>query len=416
MDERRTSKTTIQHVLLGLNFLVTTRALCDNAESFLFVATRVLSGIIKWKTTKGCKLMLIRKKSVLSSVLIALIVEICALLGPTPFRQNVSADISSVSVTPMIEGSDVTDRFQLIVKPGQTRKITVSFTNFGSSPITLAVVPRNAATSGEGKIVYSRDVSAGDSKLRYAFKDITKRKYVKMDPQQTKDVTFTLKIPQEKFIGLLMGGLYIYDQQQGEAAGTVAVPVWLTETNRAVGGSLVLTGIETDAINQQPYVFVNLANTQPGIMKNVVVHMKIQRKGILEWMNLGLKPMTADLNYDNVAPNSIMPVGFNQKQTPIKAGKYVVDGTAKTGKTKWKFGGTFNISKAQADKVNKASKNLIYDYTWAYLLGILALFILIIIVVLFIHRSLRYKPRHLATRTATRQRRQKQAPNRKKGR
>ncbi|MFT8412630.1 MAG: DUF916 domain-containing protein [Schleiferilactobacillus perolens] len=123
--------------------------------------------------------MLIRKKSVLSSVLIALIVVICALLGPTPFRQNVSADISSVSVTPMIEGSDVTDRFQLIVKPGQTRKITVSFTNFGSSPITLAVVPRNAATSGEGKIVYSRDVSAGDSKLRYAFKDITKRKYVK---------------------------------------------------------------------------------------------------------------------------------------------------------------------------------------------------------------------------------------------
>jgi hypothetical protein len=259
---------------------------------------------------KGVQVML-RKKSLFESVLIAVIAVAFTFFGPSPINHHVFADISSVSVTPMIEGSDVTDRFQLIVKPGQTRKITVSFTNFGSSPVTLRVVPRNASTSDNGKIVYSQPASAGDNKLRYAFKDMIKQRTIKLDSQQTKDVDFTIDVPKEKFIGLIMGGLYIYDDQQGEGAGTVAVPVWLTETNQAVGGSLVLAGIETDAVDQQPYLYVKLSNTQPGIMKNVVVHMKIRRNGFLEWMNLGLKPMTADLIYKNVAPNSVIPIAFN---------------------------------------------------------------------------------------------------------
>lgn len=312
---------------------------------------------------------------------------------------RVSADVSNVSVTPMIEDSSVTDRFQLIVKPGETRRVTVSFTNFGSNVITLAVVPRNASTSDDGKIVFSHDVSAGDNKLQFAFKDMTARRTVRLEPQQTKDVSFTIKVPKSPFIGMIMGAFYVYDQQAGPAAGSVAVPVWLTQTNKAVGGTLLMAGISTNAVDQQPYLYVNLSNTQPGIMKNVVVHMSIRRNGFMEWLNLGLKPMTADLKYDTVAPNSRIPVAFNQKQTPIKAGNYVVEGTAQTGKTKWKFGGTYSISQAEADKVNKASKNLVYDYTWAYLLGIIGLVVLIVVVLLLIHFQLRYRPRHLRTRS-----------------
>lgn len=310
----------------------------------------------------------------------------------------VSADISNVSVTPMIEDSSITDRFQLIVKPGQRRKVTISFTNFGSLPLTLRAVPRNASTSDQGKIIFSQVVSAGDNKLQFAFADMTDAQTIRLDAQQTKDVTFTIKAPNSPFIGVIMGGIFVYDASQGAQTGSVAVPVWLTQTNKAVGGSLLLAGINAKAVDQQPYMYVNLSNTQPGIMKNVVVHMSIRRNGFMEWLNLGLKPMTADLKYDNVAPNSRIPVAFNQKQTPIKPGNYVVEGTAQTGKTKWKFGGTYSISQAEADKVNKASKNLVYDYTWAYLLGIVGLVVLIIVVLLLIHFQLRYRPRHLRTR------------------
>ncbi|ERL63708.1 hypothetical protein L248_2248 [Schleiferilactobacillus shenzhenensis LY-73] len=298
----------------------------------------------------------------------------------------------------MIEDSSVTDRFQLIVKPGQQRQVTISFTNFGSAPVQLTASPRNASTSDQGKLIYSNVVHAGDNKLQFAFTEMTKPKTIHLDAQETKDVSFTINVPKSPFIGLIMGGFYIYDPTQGPQAGSVAVPVWLTQTNKAVGGTLLLTGIHAKAVNEQPYMYVNLSNTQPGIMKNVVVHMKIRRNGFMEWLNLGLKPMTADLRYDTVAPNSAVPIAFNQKQTPIKAGNYVVDGTATAGKAKWKFGGTYSISKEQADRVNKASKNLIYDYTWAYLLGIVGLVVLIIIVLLLIHHQLKYRPRHLRKR------------------
>ncbi|WP_367368626.1 WxL protein peptidoglycan domain-containing protein [Schleiferilactobacillus harbinensis] len=310
------------------------------------------------------------------------------------------ADISNISVTPMIEDSNVTDRFQLIVKPGQVRKVTISFTNFGSSDVTLSVVPRNATTSDDGKIVYTRNVSAGDNKLQFAFKDMTESRTIHLKAQQTKDITFSINTPKSPFLGMVMGAFFVYDSSQTPSAGNVSVPVWLTQTNKAVGGSLLLAGISTAAVNQQPYVYVNLSNTQPGLMKNVIVHMNIRRNGFMEWLNLGLKPMTADLKYDTIAPNSRIPISFNQKQTPIKAGNYVVSGTARTGKTEWKFGGTYSISQAEADKVNKASKNLVYDYTWAYLLGIAGLVLLIIIVLILIHHQLRYRPRHLRTRSS----------------
>lgn len=94
--------------------------------------------------------------------ILLLAVFICFVLG---FPSEVRADISNVSVTPIIDSSDITDRFQLIVKPGDVRSVTVSFTNFSSSPIVLKAVPRNASTSDQGKIIYSQDTDVGDNRL-----------------------------------------------------------------------------------------------------------------------------------------------------------------------------------------------------------------------------------------------------------
>lgn len=232
----------------------------------------------------------------------------------------------------------------------------------------------------------------------YTFKSMAKSRIVKLDAQQTKDVNFTIQTPNNKFPGMIMGGFFIYDNNTGVQAGSVAIPVWLTQTNKAVGGVLLLHNIQPRPVNQQPYLYVNLSNTQPGMMKNVVVHMKVQHRGFMEWLGFGLKPMTADLNYKNVAPNSALPVAFNQKSTPISAGKYRVTGTATAGKVKWKFSNDFTISKKEADAVNKKCKGLVYDYTWAYLLAVAGLVLLIIIVIFFVWRSTRYRPRHLRKR------------------
>lgn len=297
------------------------------------------------------------------------------------------ASISDISATPMIEDNDVTDRFQLIVNPNETRTITISFTNYADGAQTIMVQPTNASTSDTGKLQYTTVVKAGQNNLKYAFADMSEAKKVTIKGQSTKDVSFKIKMPSSKFKGLILGGYNIYEVSQPSVSSTVSIPVYVTETNKAVGGVLILKNISTEATNAQPHIYANLSNNQPGLMKNVDVHMDIERKGLAEFFHLGMKPLTSDQHYNTIAPNSTVPIGFNLKQTPVKAGTYVVNGSASSGKTKWKFSGKYHISKAQAAKVNKASTNLIHDKTWIFLLVIGGVVLLIAILIILIRRQ-----------------------------
>ncbi|MCD2256952.1 DUF916 domain-containing protein [Lactobacillus sp. CC-MHH1034] len=297
------------------------------------------------------------------------------------------ADISSLTVTPLIENSDVTNKFQLIVKPGESRVLKFSITNFDNSSQTVTIQPTNATTSSTGQIIYERPVPRGENDLKYSFAgdiaDARNQKTIKIKSQETKDIALRINIPNERFSGLILGGYRFFEG--GDSSQAVSVPVYITETNKAVGGVLILKGLSAAATNQQPYLYANLSNNQPGLMNNVSVHMTVERKGIAEFFHLGLKPLQADQEYKNIAPNSTVPVAFNQKQTPIKAGTYVVNGSATSGKTHWKFSGKYHISKQQADKVNKSSRNLIYDKTWIFLLVILGVVLLIVIILTSLH-------------------------------
>ncbi|MCT6891739.1 MAG: DUF3324 domain-containing protein, partial [Lactobacillus sp.] len=81
-----------------------------------------------------------------------------------------------------------------------------------------------------------------------------------------------------------------------------------------------------------------------------------------------------------IAPNSNVPVAFDQQSLPIKPGIYQAQGTARSGKTKWKFSGSYQITQKQADAVNKNCHNLQSDKTVLYLMIVAALLLLIVFV------------------------------------
>ena len=294
--------------------------------------------------------------------------------------QPVKAMLSDVSVTPIVENSNVTDKFQIVAQPNRVYRVKMSLTNFGNSDIRLRIRPTNASTSSNGRLIYSEKVQAGQNDLRYAFADLTAPQNLNLKSNQTKQVSFQIKLPPEKFRGLMIGGFYIYDLNSPHDPG-LKVPVWLTETNKAIGGVLSLSGIEPQAVAQSPFINVNLSNNQPGLMKNVTVHMNLRRKGLLEFFKLGFKPMIVDQRYAVIAPNSKVPIAFDQQRLPIKPGIYQAQGTARSNKTKWKFAGNFRITQAQADRVNHASRNLTPDRTVMYLGIVLGILILIIFVI-----------------------------------
>jgi len=290
----------------------------------------------------------------------------------------VKADINGLTVTPLVGDSDVSDKFQIIGKSDATRTLKISLANFGTRNLKLHVVPTNATTSMDGKIVFTdNNIKAGQYGLKYAFADMTKGQTVYLKTQTTKDLSFKIKLPADKIDHLIMGGFNIYDKQVN---GTATIPVWITGNNEPVGGIVTLHNLSLDVIRMKPHIIVNLQNKEPGMMKNVIVHTTVKRKSWLDRFNLGDKTMTADLTYPKVAPNSKIPVDFDQNTTPIKAGKYVVKGAARSGKATWTFHKTYTITQDQANDINKRCKGLIYNKTTTYILIVCVLVSLIFLI------------------------------------
>lgn len=293
---------------------------------------------------------------------------------------NAQAGVQNITVTPIVNDSNVTDKFQIIAQPNHIYTVKMSVSNFGAGSTRLRIRPTNASTSPTGQIIYSQIVKSGKYGLKVAFRNMTSSQVINLNTNQTKELTFKIKTPPENLPGFIMAGFYIYDLDHPYDGG-LKVPVWITETNKAVGGVLILEGIEPKVVNHSPIINVNLNNNQPGLMKNVTVHMTLRRKGLLEFFNLGFKPVNADQIYKKIAPNSNVPVTFDQQSLPIKPGIYQAQGTARSGKTKWKFSGSYQITQKQANIVNKNCHDLQTDKTVLYLMIASGLLLLIIFVI-----------------------------------
>lgn len=301
------------------------------------------------------------------------------------------ADIDSISVTPLISDSNETSRFELNVKPGDTRDLGISLTNFGNQNTTLVIRPVNAGTSVEGQYDYNQPATPGKNGLKADFSSMTSQKTVKLQPQQTKDVHFTVKVPSSGFDGLMMGGFNIYTQGDKNVLTrqSANVPVMMTESQTVVQPKMRYNSITTKAVNAQPFIFANIANTKPVAMKNVSYDVTLTRRGPLAWLGINWwgKTYHQVASSMKVAPNSVLPVGFNLKQEPVKAGTYTVDAKITAGEKKWHITGTDTITKAQAGLTNQNSRNLIYDYTWVFELVIAGLVILVLFVIWLIYRQ-----------------------------
>lgn len=307
----------------------------------------------------------------------------------------VSADITNVSVTPQIDTGD-TDKFEMVVKPGEKRSLTIAFTNFGSAVERLKIEPTNAQTDATGVFVYNQVVKKGFAGLQAAFAEMTSKKTITLQPQESKTETIVVTTPSERFDGVIYGGLNIYSvnanggQLNGESS---SIPVIITQTNENVPGTGKITGIEAKAIGYQPNIVIKLQNSKPGEAKNVSYNLMIQRKGMFSFLGFNGRKVPVYQSDLSIAPNSVLPIPVNYKQQPLSAGDYMVTGSYTINGKSHKVNETYKISKADAEKVNKQSKGLIYDKTWIFVLVIIGLIILIAIVIFLIVRQIRYNRR-----------------------
>lgn len=291
---------------------------------------------------------------------------------------EVLADINSVSVTPLVDSNGDPDRFDISGRPNEVKDLMISITNFGE-PITLQIDPTNATTSADGNVDFDEKVVAGDYGLKYAFSDMTSSKKVFFKHNQTKDLTFKVKLPAEPIQGSLIGGFTIHDPSHPKD-GHSGVGVYFDTVPTDSNHSIKLQGITPEVKQQQPFLTVDLANYQAKLLKNTTVQVKIKKNNWYNKLGIGNSVSIQDMNFSKIAPNSKIPIEFNQKQAAIQPGNYLVEAVMKSDHGTQHFKKNFRIESTTANMVNQQAKHVIYDKTSLYLVIIGILMAVIVLV------------------------------------
>lgn len=92
-----------------------------------------------------------------------------------------------------------------------------------------------------------------------------------------------------------------------------------------------------------------------------------------------------------MAPNSNFNFGINWDNQEFKPGKYTLKLTAWGSGKKWTFTKDFEIKKDEADKLNDKAVELEKDYTMWYIIGGIALLVVLLILVFLLGRKSRKK-------------------------
>lgn len=202
--------------------------------------------------------------------------------------------------------------FDLRMTPGQAQTVEVEVVNEGDEPITIDVRAVSASTNRNGVIDY-KTPDIRDMTLRHPFSELAvpESNSVHVEARQSARVRFTIQMPQEKYDGVVLGGLVFTKQDanietnQADAAlrnvYSYVLGVKLTETDTAVPAEFELESVRAESVNYQPAMVHSIRNRAAAIVKGMTLDLTIRdHRGNI----------VAKVHKENVdmAPNSVMPL------------------------------------------------------------------------------------------------------------
>lgn len=314
------------------------------------------------------------------------------------------AGFTVAAVTPVNQFDKHASYFDLKVVPGQKQNINVQIQNLTNTPKKIIAYPNTAYTSNAGVEAYDKNKLKHLSRAPFLLSEILGRpQKIILAPRETKTLTFTIQMPQQKFRGILEGALYFLDSQTSSAQQTnqkgmtiknryaLALGIVLREdTHTSVAPKMKMNKISTgiqDTANFSAATRVNLENTRPVMIKKLKLVGEISKEA-------GSKVLYRSTQKNlGIAPNSNFDYSIDWHNDTMTAGKYHMHLVATSGKYKWVFDRDFNITRSAAAKVNKKA-NIERNWTWLWILlgGLLVL--LVFILAFFIGR-------HSANKKAT---------------
>lgn len=313
--------------------------------------------------------------------------------------------------------------FDLKMEPGQEQEISLTVSNSSDKEASISISPNIAMTNQNGVIDYSQFKPKLDSTLEIPLNSIISGKQdVTLAPNETKQIPFTIKMPEKAFEGIILGGFYISKETINNSSKeekdvqiknnySYVIGIQLRESLNEVIPELKLNKIKPALLNYRTAVTANLQNTEATLIKGLNVHAKIWKKGSSKILHEIKK---TDLS---MAPNSNFDFPISWDNQILEAGSYTLKLEASSGEHKWNFEEDFMISAKESRSLNKEAVELEKkDPDWFMIIVIVALITLIgiILISFFIYK---YKKKKEAERQARlkkqRKRKKMQAMKRK---
>ncbi|MFW5438187.1 DUF916 and DUF3324 domain-containing protein [Paenibacillus apiarius] len=290
--------------------------------------------------------------------------------------------------------------FDLKMSPGSKQTISLTVKNGSTEEVELMIEPNTAITNQNGVIDYSKHEYEKDSSLKHAFSElISPKQKVTLQGNETKEVPFTIQMPQESFDGIILGGFYIYKINQADITEennhiqlknefSYVIGVKLSETEKRVRPELKLNEVHAGLMNYRPVVTANLQNTEAVIVNNLEVDARITKEGQQETL------YETKESQMSMAPNSNFDFPVRWDGQRLEPGKYHVYVTANDGNQTWEFDKMFEIKGEDAKQINESAVTTAVETavekenTLLFLgLGALILALILIIILLLIKRK-----------------------------
>ena len=311
-----------------------------------------------------------------------------------------------VKAIPSVKQVDKTKTyFDLRLNPEEKQTIMVKVTNRSDRAQTINTKIKTATTNTNGIVEYINSDQNESIDLPHDLSKFVKTNTAKMTlaPHESKDVEYTITMPQTDFSGILSGGIIFTSEnteKPKESSADVAIKnqfgyviALVLHGDKEVKPDLDLTKVSLGQVNNRNTVFAHLTNDKAAYLNRLNVNVNIRKK------NTDTVLYEAKKSELQMAPNSVFNYPVSLQETKFKPGKYLLTVHAESKGQVWDFEKEFEIKAKEAEKLNDQA--YIHQEKQHYLLYLVVFIIFILLIIgLILYRKRQQKIKQLEEKIA----------------
>ncbi|MBO1306895.1 DUF916 and DUF3324 domain-containing protein [Enterococcus sp. 669A] len=312
--------------------------------------------------------------------------EDSSVIGEKKIDQEEKQTDIGFTVEPVLPSTQVDESksyYYIAVKPGEEQTLTLKVRSTMKDPRKVTIKVSDAFTNKDGVMDYDGTDVKRDETLVDSLEDIStvSEEEVTVEKLETKEVTITIKPPEQSFSGVKIAAICATSSESEEKQSGISsafgyrLGLMITEDEEidyADGSSLNLLQVKPTVHQGKRVIQARLQNPEPKILKKLKVETKLRRKGEQEVLR---KRTTNDMR---MAPNSQFDFATNWGLDPIEPGTYTLSVKADSGENTWAWEEEFTIGEEEAKKINEQATYTITYPTWVPIVVVLLGVVIII--------------------------------------